>query len=333
MKASTMTVGVVGCGAISAKTHLPVLKAMDDVRIGWLTDAQPSQARRLGRSFGLPTIDLPADLAALPEADVVLLAIPYGVRAPYYDALAGRRTTAVYVEKPFARSRRELEALVARFDPWRIGGGFQRRALAPVWTLREIIENGLFGRLREVRFGFGKIGATSGGAHADIRVSGGGMLFESAIHGIDALLFITQATSARVIQSEMISDGGFDLHTTAQITLLRVGGESVLCSLKVTCLEMVPNGLEFLFDSASVTLNVFGEGQLSVHPYGRPAGYQLADPHRSHPVLPYETAYENWRVFLGGFREEKSNWTSASESLLTAEIIEALYAAQPAVAA
>jgi predicted dehydrogenase len=46
MKASTVTVGVVGCGGISAKTHLPVLKAMNDVRIGWVTDAQPSQARR-----------------------------------------------------------------------------------------------------------------------------------------------------------------------------------------------------------------------------------------------------------------------------------------------
>jgi len=333
MKPAALTVGVVGCGGISAKTHLPVLKAMEDVRIAWLADSQPSQAQRLGRSFRLPAIDLPADLTNLPPADVVLLAIPYGVRAPYYDALAARKECAVYIEKPFARSRAELAALISRLDPWRIGGGFQRRALASVWTLREIVESGLFGQLREIRFGFGKVGSTSGGAHPDIRISGGGMLFESAIHGIDALLFITRATAAQVTRAEMVLDGGFDLHTAARMTLSLGSGQTVDCVLTVSCLEPVNNGLEFSFDSASVGVNIFGDGPLSVRPYGRSRTYQLSDPHRLRPAASYETAYENWRAFLGAYRERRPNWTSASETLLTAEVIEALYATQPAVTA
>lgn len=329
MSAGPLTIGVVGCGGITAKTHLPVLKAMEDVRIVWVTDSRPSQAVRLGNAFRVPVVDLPDDLNQLPAADVVLLAIPYGVRAPYYDALARRSESAVYIEKPFARSRGELEALVSRFAPWRIGGGFQRRALAPVWTLREVVETGMFGALREVRYGFGKMGSTSGGAHPDVRVSGGGMLFESAIHGIDALLFITQAKTAQVSQVEMIQDGGFDLHTTARVSLALESGRRVECTLAVSCLEVVPNGLEFVFDSASVGLNVFGDGALSVRPYGRTARYQLTDVDRQRPVGSYETAYENWRSFLDGFRQRRANWTSAAESLLTAEVIEALYAAHP----
>src|SRR5690242_18362576 len=84
-------VGIIGAGDIVTQVHLPCLLARDDLQIAWVVDSNPDRSRRAGKAFGVESFRVPEDPAALPSADVILLAIPFGARPPYYTALASRR--------------------------------------------------------------------------------------------------------------------------------------------------------------------------------------------------------------------------------------------------
>ncbi|MCB1022651.1 MAG: Gfo/Idh/MocA family oxidoreductase, partial [Acidobacteria bacterium] len=96
-------IGIVGAGDIVRAVHLPVLLAMPQAQVEWLCDVDTNRAKTMSKAYGPRAVEAPRDPGDLPEADVVLLATPYGVRRPYYEALRARGT-AIYVEKPFACS-------------------------------------------------------------------------------------------------------------------------------------------------------------------------------------------------------------------------------------
>src|SRR5579871_763292 len=103
-------VGVIGAGAIAFGSHVPVLLNTAGAAIAWIMDRDEKRARRVARCFGVPHAR--GDLETLPDADVVLVTIPYGARAPLYEAL-GRRFPAIYVEKPLALTLAEHDRLCA----------------------------------------------------------------------------------------------------------------------------------------------------------------------------------------------------------------------------
>jgi predicted dehydrogenase len=320
------TVGIVGAGDIVSKVHLPSLLATDGVDVAWVTDANAVRAKSMGAAFGVRSEPLPETLDQLPAADVTLLAIPFGVRDPYYQVLA-RRGTAVYVEKPFALTVDQHRLQCAMFPDHRLACGFQRRSWGPTLMLRDAIDSRLFGRLRAIRFGFGRRGAVGGGGYlSNVKLAGGGMLFESAIHGVDAILFLAGAVSVRVPEAAMILEEGFDLHTTARLAIRDAQGNSVEGELTISCLEDTTQRLDCVFDNATVCYSLFSEGAVEVKPVSGKSRYLLTGA-APYPLTSYETTHRHWRLFLEGIEAGVPNWTSASQSILTTEVIEQLYRA------
>jgi predicted dehydrogenase len=267
---------------------------------------------------------LPQQLADLPQADVMLLGIPFGVREPYYEALRSREV-ALYVEKPIALTLREHRRLCDWFADSRLACGFQRRLWAPTQLVRRILADRLFGGLREVRFGFGDPGiVVSGKYSADPRLASGGILAETAVHGIDALLYILDATSVRLDSVRMICDGGFDLHTEARLSAITSSGE-IDWELKVSCLEETINQLEFICDTATFSYSLFGDGAITVKPHGAAGQYVLSPERAMQPFTAAQTFHAFWSLFLSGVRTGQVNETAASQSLLTTAVLEGLY--------
>ncbi len=114
------------------------------------------------------------------------------------------RDSALYVEKPFARTLAEHNDLCTRFPDSRVAIGFQRRALGVVTMMKAMVSNEIFGRLKRVEFSHGgSANVFSGKAFAsDPNLAGGGVVYERGIHGIDLLVHITQATSAGSVLSK-----------------------------------------------------------------------------------------------------------------------------------
>src|SRR6266545_2984871 len=113
------TVGVIGAGSIVTKAHLPMLAAMEDVAMSWIYDRVADRATEAGLAYQLQVLRAEEEVTKYPT-DIVLVAVPYGVRRPYYAAL---RTPALYVEKPFARTMDEHRNLCSERHSYQIACG------------------------------------------------------------------------------------------------------------------------------------------------------------------------------------------------------------------
>lgn len=273
-----VTIGIVGAGGIVMKHHLPVLATMKEVKLSWIFDTDLRKARAAARGFGLEAA-ISLDSARNLPADVVLLGIPYSARWPFYDAFEGR---ALYVEKPLARTVKEHRSICDRFPEHRLACGLQQRMWGPVQLLRSVIDERLFGELRVARYGWGSPVTTLGSYACDVSMATGGILLESAIHGVDAVMFCSGAVSAQVRNARMIQESGFDIHSEAQVLLATKEGRTIECELCVSVLCETIQRLELVFDTATVACDLSGPPNITVRKGAR--GRVLSDA-RPRPFL------------------------------------------------
>lgn len=321
-----LSVGVVGVGHMGSENFLPLLLAIPDVSVAWITDIDQAKAARVARAFGIRPLVLPANLKDLPYTDVVLLAIPYGSRDKYYDALH-ERGTAVYVLKPFARTTEEHLRLCSLFPEYNLGCGFVMRSWGPTLLLRRLVRERAFGRLRAVSYSrTGNAIVTSGTYVSDLRLAGGGPLFENGVHAIDMILYVVEAKSAVVETGSMITREGFDVHTEARLSVSGDVATDVEVQLLVSCLQEGDNGLQYVFDDAVVTTSVMGDSRLGLMTSsGERLGYVAPPDGMLYPVTAFQAFEEDWRRFIGGIRAKEASDTSAARSFLTTSVIEGLY--------
>lgn len=323
-RSKSIKVGVLGAGAIVRDVHLPVLSALPDVQVVWVADTQEERAHEVARAYGVHSWLAPATPKDLPEADVVLVAIPWGARSPYLDELADRQVAA-YVEKPLARTVLDHEALCAAFGAARLADGLQRRSYGPVVAARLQVDQALFGQLRAVRYEVGGPGIVVGSRYgADFALAGGGILFETSVHGLDAVLRIVSAKSVHLVECNMILDGMFDIDTQARAILTRDDGSQVEFHLVASYLRPTSNALELQFEHATVSFSLFSWS--GFHVKGCLGGYWRLDTNK--PLLPltaFQTFARHWSRFLEGVRKGVPNETSAIESVTTTHLIEQLY--------
>lgn len=319
-----LTVGIVGVGDVVYKSHLPTLLAMDDVCVAWVTDRDHDRAKQAARSCRVNWLGLPEQLSVLPYTDIILLAIPYGARDPYYEVLQ-HRSSALFVEKPIARSADEHRQLCSLFPPSRLAIGLQRRSWGPAVLLKKLVNESVFGRLTRIEFRHGSSAIVTSGKSfvSDVKLAGGGILFEHGIHGIDLALYIAGAKSAHSYRVKTIIDKGFDVHAEGRVILTNMSGELVL-DFKVSWLSEVGEGLTFIFDHAVINMSV-AEPRVLLRSRDRRALMSLTDSSTIYPMTGFQTLWEYWRSFLSAVWSKAPNHTSASTSLLTTELIEQIY--------
>jgi len=320
-----LTVGIIGVGDVVDKAHLPLLLALEEVSVAWVTDIDHDRAKRVARAYRVECLPMPAQLEMLPYTDIVLLAIPYGARAPYYEVLR-QRDSALYVEKPVARGADEHRQLCSQFSPSKFAIGFQRRSLGTVTLLKKLVDEEVFGRLTQIEFRHGSsANVLSGKAFSsDVGLAGGGVFFEHGIHGLDLALYISDAKSAHSYRVNTIIEKGFDVHAEGQVAIVNATREFDL-DFKVSWLTDPGEGLTFTFDNAIIYMSI-GNPLIQLK---SPSGHillSLTDTNTLYPTTGLQSLGEFWRSFITAIRSETDNYTSANDSLLTTEIIERVYA-------
>lgn len=330
-----LTIGVIGTGDIVRSVHFPVLLARRDVRIGWITDVDAVRAEAVGKAYKVPVRRLPRDFGELPDADVVLLTAPYGVRDPYYRALR-HRDIAIYAEKPVALSCEYLKQLTNWYPDYALASGLMMRAWGPVACLKQLVASGIFGSLREISFGFGRPGfVTHDRFYLNRQQGGAGLLGELGIHGLDCLLHISGAKEVSVEAHTGVRHEAIELHTEAVLSITTEFGYLVHGRVTVTGVENALEGLHLEFDQVRLSLLLPGQGYALVgdstdqviHIRHRQGGrsYTLApDKGRMLPQTKMQMFDANWSDFLKGVRSRTANRTSAKASTLTVEVLEQL---------
>lgn len=326
MTSQVFKIGILGAGNVVKRNHLPALKAMPNVEVSWIADKDFNRAREVSKSFNVSTCDLSAGLRTFPKTDIVLLAVPFGVRAPYYDALS-EMDAAIFVEKPFAKTVAAHRKLCSAFDDSQIACGFNRRAWGLVQFFKSAVDKDLFGKVRRVRFGMGLLGGIVAATHymADAQMAGGGMLIETGVHGIDTVLYCLDAQAAELMGGTMIAENGHDIHCEGEFNLTTSKGDSVPFEIEVSRIKNTINRLEFQFDNCNVSFVIFGEPHLWVESKDGKLRSLLSDRKKCYPFTWHQVSLEFWQAFMNGIERGETNYTSAIGSVLTTQVIEQLY--------
>jgi len=324
-------VGIVGAGKIVENAHLPVLTVLPEAKACWITDQSASRAQSLSAMYDLPWIDIDKVGDAISQIDILLLAIPWGARAPYIE-LAAKARKALYVEKPFARSLSEHLAIESTFPPGSLAAGFQRRLYSSILATKRTIEDQLFGKLRKIKLVACEFDLKSGGGSSFITrpdQAGGGVLIESAIHFLDQIVYVTKATAIQVHRVKAIVIGKIDYEVRCDCSIITAVKDSIPVDIIASRLRNQPFEFEFTFDQASLAI-----------PREPGSRVRVAEaPDRVAATEALKRAYANttevnavdkaffefWRLFLEGMDRESPNATSASTSRTTSAWLEAIY--------
>jgi predicted dehydrogenase len=325
----SFSVGIVGAGAITRNIHLPVLLAMPNVRVAWLADASAERADALGKVHGVKSLAATSP-EALPDCDVVLLAIPVGARAAYFNALAARGA-AVFTEKPFASNPTEHRRILGLFEPDRIGCGFMRRFYRGTRTVRDALSRGWLGPIKSIRIAEGGRSTRTGGDSSfldDVRLSPGGALADYGCHSVDLALHVTGAASFEVEDAELAIDQGIDRQASARVRLRGsacLPSDGALLDYRVSWLSTQENIAQFSFERATIWCELSPSGNV-----------WLGDPARPREALSLNTTavaattynqafFLEWQEFLDGVEHRRESSVSGHSALLTTELVEGIY--------
>lgn len=110
---NTVNVGIIGCGDIARKAYVPGVRKFEILNLTACADINQDAAQRLGTDVAIPKACSVDELLADPDIELVLnLTVPQAHAPVNLQILeAGKH---VYVEKPFALSRDDGQAVLAK---------------------------------------------------------------------------------------------------------------------------------------------------------------------------------------------------------------------------
>lgn len=150
-----LNVGVIGCGAIGTRRHLPEYAANPRSRIVAVADVVEERARAAAEQYGaVPYTDW-QELLGRSDVDAVSVCLPNALHAPVTIA-ALRSGKHVLCEKPMATTLEECEAMVAaaRESGRRLMIGHNQRFSRAHTVGRDILRSGELGRVLLFRTAF-----------------------------------------------------------------------------------------------------------------------------------------------------------------------------------
>lgn len=192
---SKIKVGIIGCGGIAFKKHMPTLKKQVDVEMIAFCDVVSERAEKAANTFGaegaLCYTDY-RDLLADPTIDAVHICTPNRSHSAItVDALyAGKH---VMCEKPMAANAEEAKMMVdaAKKTGKVLTIGYQSRQRSDSLYMKEEAEKGTFGDIYYAEAtALRRRGVPMWGVFLDEQEQGGGCLIDIGTHALDLTLWI-----------------------------------------------------------------------------------------------------------------------------------------------
>jgi predicted dehydrogenase len=328
-----LSIGIVGAGAITRKSHLPVLMNTPDVTVAWIHDVRSESATAVADAYGVQSVSSRAP-HQLPACDVALLAIPVEARSEYLRHFAALGT-AVFCEKPFAMYAAEHAKVLADFAPHALGAGYMRRMFRSAMLLRRIVREGMFGSLRRIDISEGNRSKGSGADTSfldDPRLGASrGVLTDLGSHSVDLALHVSGASSFDVQSCARVMDGAVDRKVTAKLRLHGVAADPVApvdMHYGVSWLDRQDNKIRLTFDRATVWSALGPSSEVYVGDPVHPRDAISLACEATGATTYNQAFYLEWLHFLEGVRTNTESLVSAHSALLTTALIEALLSAK-----
>ncbi|MGI9659537.1 MAG: Gfo/Idh/MocA family protein [Gaiellaceae bacterium] len=214
------TIGVIGCGAIAERYHLPALASRRDQLGGLvLVDANAERVAKLADQFEASR-HATNHLDVLEELDAVIVATPpVAHRAVTIDFL--ERDVHVLCEKPLAPSARDAKIMVeaAANSSATLSVNTTRRLFPAYVKVRELLASIDLGAVREITYYDGQLFSWPAASPFRFRPGSGtprGALLDKGIHALDAVCWWL-GTKPRVVSCRTDSFGGPEAVASVQL--------------------------------------------------------------------------------------------------------------------
>ena len=318
-------IGIVGCGMIGHKRAKALgaggrLLACADIDVGGAENLAKGSGAKVFRDW--------RELVWLPEVDVVVISTLHDSLAVITLAAIEARKH-VLVEKPAARSARELEPIMAaaRKKGVKVHVGFNHRYHRSLRKAKEIFDSGVLGELMFIRARYGHGGRVGYDKEwrAKPELSGGGELIDQGPHLIDLSRWFlgefteTQGFAHTYYWDMPVDDNGFMLLKTEK---------KQTALLHVSCTEW-----KNLF-----SMEIYGRnGKLDLSGLGGSYGLEKLTWYNMLPEMgpPQTTSWEypmgddSWAVEMAEFYEDirlnRAPAAGLDDAYATLKIIEKIY--------
>jgi predicted dehydrogenase len=141
-----VNVGIIGCGDIARKAYVPGVRKFEILNLAACADINMDAAQKLGADLNIPKVCTVAELLADPAIELVLnLTVPQAHAPVNLQILeAGKH---VYVEKPFALSRADANAVLTKAAEKNLltSGAPDTFLGAGIQTARKVLDDGWIG--------------------------------------------------------------------------------------------------------------------------------------------------------------------------------------------
>ena len=190
----TVRWGIIGCGDVCEVKSGPGFQKADGSELVAVMRRNGKLAKDFAKRHKVPRAYNDADqLIADPEVDAVYVATRPGTHLEYALKVAAAGKPC-YMEKPMARNAAECRAMIDAFKRARVPlfVGYYRRCLPKYVKLKELIDSGVVGPIKEVSYALmQRPPAVSSPAELPWRwlaeESGGGVFLDMGCHALDLL--------------------------------------------------------------------------------------------------------------------------------------------------
>ncbi len=219
-----LRLALIGCGAISAQMHLPILAGHEGIRLVALVDRDVKRAGDFARGYGVGRVLADVEELGQGEFDAAIIATPPFHHAPCAIQLM-QRGIHVLVEKPLATNYEDAVAMVrtAQEHGVALAVGFFRRLLPSVRLLKGLLDSGLLGRPQRFEAeggGFYTWGAATLG-NMRKEMAGGGALIDYGSHLLDLLHYLFEP--GELLEYRDNSLGGIEADCEMRLRLFHQG--------------------------------------------------------------------------------------------------------------
>ena len=195
---ATIRWGMIGCGAVAEVKSGPGFYKASNSKLLAVTSADPALTKSFAERHGVPkAYETSEQLVADAEVDAVYVATPPSSHKPL-SLLVAKAGKHVYVEKPMAMRFEECREIVdvCAQQGVRLYVAFYRRAMPRFLKIKEWIDSGAIGEVRNVRAVQHQPPAPEDLSRATLpwrlkpEVSGGGKFLDMGIHELDLFDFL-----------------------------------------------------------------------------------------------------------------------------------------------
>jgi predicted dehydrogenase len=309
--------GIIGCGYVTAMSHLPALTLVDSVEVVALVDSRLGLAQGLAQQYGVPVATTNYE-ELCGQVDAVIVALPHQLHAAVATAFLNQGVH-VLVEKPMALSTKECQqmAAAAQAANVQLAVGHMRRFYDSNLLVKRLLETQFFGEVQRFEVEEAVLFERFKASPFTLLPPAGGVLFDTGTHVLDQLLW----WFGEFVQIEYWDDAAGGVEANCRIEVVTTNGAHGV--IELSRIRHLKNEVRIFCEHGSIEVSTLN-----------PSAVTLRSPWYSGPVLATTVTPETEMSalvpffarqltnFVGAIRQQEPLQVPAQEGMRNIALIE-----------